>query len=224
MSSILLARRFLIPNPEERIREYLRVEMCSGYDDKHSVNNIIYQEDIRAANQLFARIGNKTAERLLTSSELQRDLSQITNKELGELSSNDWPIVKNQIYALLKTACSINGVGLAVATKIFHLKRPKLIPILDSLVIRLLMSKDISNTNKLDLPKIGIDAMEIVREDLIKYQEEFKNLNNKFSTPTPLEQIRIYDILAWSTEKWDNQGNTAAPYGKVTTSLNPKKI
>ena len=74
------------------------------------------------------------------------------------------------------------------------------------------------------MQQVGIDTMEIIREDLIKYQEEFTNLNKKFCAPIPLEQIRIYDILAWSTQKWDIQGNTTAPYGKVTTSINLKNV
>lgn len=219
MVVITFAKRFPIPNPEERVREYLRVEIFRGYDDKHAVDNIISQEDIRAANQLYARIGHETAKRLQTSLELQKNLLKVKNDELGAISHNDWIKVKNQMYALLKTACAINGVGLAVATKVLHLKRPKLIPILDSFVISLLMNKDITSANKDYLPQIGVDAMEIIRGDLIQYQDEFVNLNKKFSSSIPLEKIRIYDILAWSTEKWDIQGNTTAPYGKVTTSL-----
>ncbi len=219
MSSITLAKRFQIPNPEDRIREYLRVEIYSGYDDKHAIDNIISQKDIRAANQLYARIGEETAKRLQLSLELQNGLSEIENVELGKLTPNEWTIIKNQISSLFKAACSFKGVRLAVATKALHLKRPKLIPILDSFVINLLMGQNITDANKLYLPQIGINAMEIIREDLIQYQEDFIRLSEKFSESKPLEQIRIYDILAWSTEKWDNQGNTNAPYGKVTTSL-----
>ena len=217
MDKIILAKRFQIPNPEERIREYLRVEIFRGYDDKHAIDNIISQKDIRAANQLFARIGQETAKRLQTSSQLQNILSEVKNEGIGELSPNKWIIVKNQMNSLLKTACAINGVGLAVATKILHLKRPKLIPILDSFVIKLLTGHNITSANKLSLPQIGVDTMEIIREDLIEYHEEFDNLSEIFYEPIPLEKIRIYDILAWSTEKWDIQGNTMAPYGKATT-------
>ena len=223
MGRIILAKR-LIPNPEERVREYLRVEICSGYDDKHAIDNIISQRDIRTANQLFARIGQETAKRLQTSLQLQSILSEIKNEELSGLSPDKWMIVRDQIYSLLNTACAINGVGLAVATKVLHLKRPKLIPILDSFVVKLLLDYDITSVNKLHLPQTGVDTMEIIREDLIKYQEEFTDLNKKFCTPIPLEKIRIYDILAWSTEKWDVQGNNTAPYGKATTSLASKNM
>jgi len=35
------------------------------------------------------------------------------------------------------------------------------------------MDYDISNSKKLNLPQIGIDAMEIIRDDLKQYQEEY---------------------------------------------------
>jgi hypothetical protein len=70
-------KRFSINNPEERIQEYLKVEIYSGYDDKHAIDDLISQGDIRAANQLYARIRQETAKRLQTSLELQNSLSEI---------------------------------------------------------------------------------------------------------------------------------------------------
>lgn len=41
MSKIKLSNGMVINNPEDRIREYCRVEIYDGYDDCHEVNNAI---------------------------------------------------------------------------------------------------------------------------------------------------------------------------------------
>ncbi len=48
---IELSNDAFITNPEERIREYCRVEVYRGYDDGHDVTDTITVENIRAANR-----------------------------------------------------------------------------------------------------------------------------------------------------------------------------
>lgn len=156
------------------------------------------------------------AARIIQSENVRDTLAVIDNRELGDISREEWRDYKEKLYNLLISFCSIKGVGIAVATKILHLKRPKLIPILDSFVVKFLTGIDTGNVwNKQHLIEIAIKAMEIVREDIRENREVFIILQEKLSNlPIPLERVRLFDILVWSTEKWDVRGDLTAPYGK----------
>ena len=211
--AIILAGKYVIPNPEERIREYCEKEIYAGYDDKHDVNDAISSENIEAANRLFAWIIRCTASRIIDSHELQEALAEVKNRPLGEISDADWVDIQNTASQLLEKACNIKGVRLAVATKVLHLKRPKLIPVLDSYIIKLLLDRNIPD-NKARLAPLGIEAMNLVREDLIANRVEFLALSQRLADlPIQLGTVRLYDILAWTHEKWDRLGITSTPYG-----------
>jgi hypothetical protein len=218
---IQLSNGTVISNAEERIREYCRVEIYSGYDDCHDVNNVITRENVKVANRLFARVGNVVAEKIIQSDSIRNALATIDNIELGEISEENWKDYKNKLYRLLESFCSIKGVGIAVATKILYLKRPKLIPILDSFVIKFLLGMDVVNIqNKQRLVDIGVRAIDVIREDMRGNSEAFTELQKRVSDlPIPLEKVRLYDILVWSTEKWDRRGDLSAPYGKPHESI-----
>ncbi|NQS88674.1 hypothetical protein HQ584_02645 [Patescibacteria group bacterium] len=221
MSKIKLCNGVVINDPEDRIREYCRVEIYYGYDDCHEVNNAITQCNIDAANKLFARISKMVAERIIQSENIRNTLTVIDDKELGEINKEEWRNCKEKLYNLLISFCSIKGVGIAVATKILHLKRPKLIPILDSFVVKFLLGIDTQNVwDKQHLIETGIKATEIIREDIRENWEDFITLQEKLSDlPILLEKVRLYDILVWSTEKWDIRGNLTAPYRKPKTPV-----
>lgn len=204
---------YQIQNPDERVCCYCRLEIYKGYDDQHETNDIISLRNIEVANKLFARISKDTAKEFMKNSEVRTSLSKVENKALGDLSNADWESVRSTVSQLLVNACKITGVGLAVATKVLHLKRPKLIPILDSYIIKLLFDRNMPQ-NKDRLPLLGIEAMDIIRKDLIANREEFQELGRRLADlPIQLETVRLYDILAWTHEKWERLGLTSAPYG-----------
>ena len=45
-------------DPESRLREYCEIEVYTGFDDRHSINNRITLADISSANSLYAMIGS----------------------------------------------------------------------------------------------------------------------------------------------------------------------
>jgi hypothetical protein len=59
---------------------------------------------------------------------------------------------------LLAELLSVSGIGLAKATKILHLKRPNLFPVLDSFVLKFLLNTDISDVEKRRQLDIGLKA------------------------------------------------------------------
>lgn len=224
MIEIKLSNEIVICNPENRIREYCRVEIYYGYDDCHEVNDAITLENIEAANRLFARISKVVAGRIVRSENIRNALAVIDNRELGKISEEEWRDYKVKLYNLLLSICSIKGVGIAVATKILHLKRPKLMPILDSFVVKFLFGIDTQNVwDKQYLAEIGVKTIDVIRKDIRRNLEAFTRLQERLSDlPIPLNIVRLYDILVWSTEKWDIRGDLKAPFGVPQESTRGK--
>lgn len=214
-----------IKNPEARVREYCKIEIYQGYDNCHNMTNNIIPKDIEAANRLFARITPLAAKGLISSDVIPLILEKIQNVDLDEVSDNSWIENKLTMKELLRACLQIPGVGLAVATKVLHLKRPKLIPILDSFVMKFLTGVDISTVSEdASLLECGIDALEIVRKDLINNHEALCSLQKQLTDlPIPVGRIRLYDILCWSTEKWDIRSDPSAPFGQAFASLEKKE-
>lgn len=216
-----------IDNSEERIREYCSVEIYGGYDNRHNINNEITLEDIKAADKIYAfimRYDKSLPEKIINSSEIPSALREVKNQNLGGITESEWQKTKTRLRELLKSFLKTRGVGLARAAKVLHLKRPKLIPILDSLVMVFLVDVD---TNRVPKPKslqYGMKAVEIARMDLRKNKEEFKKLQKELADlPIPLTRVRLYDILCWTIEKWDIRRKLEAPYGKPQKSVKYKK-
>lgn len=221
MIEIKLSKGIVISDIENRIREYCQVEIYHGYDDYHEVNNTITLENINAANKLFARISKPAAERIIHSEMIRNSLAVIDYRELGEISEEEWRDYKEKLYNLFLSFFSIKGAGIAVATKILHLKRPKLIPILDSFVVKFLTEIDTQNVlDKQHLAEIGVKTIGVIREDIRRNLESFTKLRQRLSDlPIPLSKVRLYDILVWSTEKWDIRGDLKAPFGVPYKSI-----
>jgi len=216
---IFFSNGYSFNDPEERIRKYCSIEIFHGYDDKHNINNKLEWEDIHAADKLYAnimRFGPSSAERLVCSKRIQTLLSEIDNVELGELEGEEWRKTRKKIINLIQACMQIHGIGIAKATKILHLKRPKLFPILDSYVMRFLLDIKIENLQKYKILDYTRSAFERVRADLINNNEAFNELEKRlYDLPTKLEKVRIHDILCWTIEKWDIREETSAPYGPV---------
>jgi hypothetical protein len=214
---IRIRNDYVIANPEDRIRDYCRVDVYSGYDDCHAIDDIISAEDILAANRLFARIGGDAARRIQLSRSIREGLTVIENMELGGIGDDDWEQVRSKIENLLVSFCSIKGI--AVTTKVLHLKRPELIPILDSFVVKFLLGIDTGSiSGKARLVEAGVKAIDTARANIRNSWEGFISLQQKLSDlPIQLTKVRLYDILVWSTEKWDIRGIPVAPHGQPTT-------
>lgn len=221
---IRLRDDIVFENPESRIREYCAVEIYQGYDDKHNINDHISQGDIDAANRLYAMINryDKTESRRLLQHDkiISNFLASIPNKDLFAFPETEWDSLKENIRELLAQFLSIRGIALAKATKILHLKRPRVFPVLDRFVIRFLLGVDVSNVEKDRQLDVGINAFEKVRETIADQKSEFTKLAEQTSDlPIPLTPVRMFDILCWTAEKWDIVGNLNAPYGVPYKSL-----
>jgi len=221
---IKLREDIVFVDPESRIREYCEIEIYKGYDDKHSVNDRITEKDIDAANKLYAMIdrydGEESRRLLSHAGTVQACLSSIPNVDLHDISDEEWMDLKIKIRKLFNEFLSIRGIGLAKATKILHLKRPKLIPVLDSFVIHFLLGINISDYDKNKQVDISLQALDLIREIMIKQRDAFEKLAQQTcNLPIHLTNLRLFDILCWTAEKWDIMGKRNAPYGNAHKSL-----
>jgi hypothetical protein len=148
-------------------------------------------------------------------------LTEVRNAELGDMSDEKWEHVKTVVRPLLAQFLSIPNVTLAETMKVLHLKRPHLFPILDSFVVKFLTGNDLGENwfSEEELLQIGIDSLEVARDDIVANRAAFHELEIRLSDlPTPLTAVRIYDILCWTQEKWVNRGDTSVPRGTASLS------
>lgn len=202
---IYFGNGYTFKDPETRIRKYSDIEIHEGYDDKHNITNKIEWSDIDAADQLYANIMRfwpSVANQLVCSSNIPVLLSDIENVDFGEVNEEQRRTMRRRIFALIKECMEIRGVGLAVTSKILHLKRPKLFPIMDSYDMRFLLDVEIANLPKNKILDLSRTAFEKVRLDLRNNKEIFDILERRLSDlPNKLERVRMCDILYWTIEK-----------------------
>ena len=211
-----------INDPVSRIREYCEIEVYEGYDDRHTENNVIMQADIDSANNLYAMIDkyDRTESRriLEQSVRLSGLLSEIPNKAIYLYDDEEWFDLKPKIEALLGKMLTIRGVGVDKCMKILHLKRPELFPVLDAYVVQFLTGKPLSSSPRdIGLALKALDqSREIIQSQIMHFTELQTGLGN---LPIPLTMVRLFDILCWSTYKWDMLGRVSAPRGVASKSL-----
>jgi len=226
---VVLANGVEFNRPEERIREYCDVEVYrdrnyrGGYDDRTSVTDTITKEDLEAANNLHAMISTQDVRRILGNAEIKHLLPAVRDAELGALTDEEWDGVKAHLRQLLSAFLSVQNVNLAKATTTLHLKRPHLIPILDSYVLKFLTGNDMEENrfSEEEILAIALDSFQVAKNDIDRNRGALDKLQKRLSgLPTRLTVVRMYDILCWTQEKWVNRGDTGAQYGVATTSLN----
>jgi len=225
---IRLSNGAIFQRPEERIREYCAIEVYrdigyrGGYDDHHSITDAVTAEDIEAANNLYANLTLLDRRRMVGNAAISAKLAAVMDIDLGEASDEEWNFVKATVTPLLAEFLSIPQVKLAKAMKVLHLKRPHLFPILDSFVVRFLTGNDVEENifSEEELLQIAISSLEKARADISENRAAFHDLETRLSDlPTKLTAVRMYDILCWTQEKWVKCGNTDAPLGTASLSL-----
>jgi hypothetical protein len=86
--------------------------------------------------------------------------------------------------------------GLSVATKLLHLKRPALVPILDSLVVDQLGGRSTTATRLIEHMRVegrrNLDALQVIQDGLA-------TLTGADGEPIRRSLVRILDVLLWAT-------------------------
>jgi len=106
-----------------------------------------------------------------------------------------WPLLEE----LLAEACRVRRVGLAVATKILHKKRPALIPILDSVLLSYYHQAFRTPRWPSGYEKRGVRAMKHFRADLVAVLPELQDIQRELASEGfPLSTVRTLDVIIWT--------------------------
>jgi hypothetical protein len=89
--------------------------------------------------------------------------------------------------------------------------------------MRFLLNKELGMDKHRDI-SYALAALNKFRKTVSSQMSEYESLSSSLQDlPIPLTKARIYDILCWTTQKWDILKIHLAPYGRATKSLlNPK--
>ena len=231
MPVITLANGAVFERPEERIREYCEVEVYrdrnyrGGYDDHRNATDSVTADDVEAANNLYARLSSLDKGRITHSVEIQERLAAVRDTELGGLDEAGWKGARARLGLLFSAFLSLPNVSLAECTKVLHVKRPCLVPVLDPYVVKFLTGNDLDRSvfSTGELLQIGLSCLDIARADLLRNKAQLSELQAGLADlPVPLTDVRLHGILCWTQEKWVNRGDTAGPYGVAGKSLNQR--
>ena len=122
------------------------------------------------------------------------------NTHLGEIGDADYPAIRERIDVALRGFIGETGArrGLAVATKMLHLKRPALIPICDSHTVAMLGIPLKPDANKEQRIAAGLWACDVVRQAMHDNAAEMSALCDSLAEQTyPRTPVRVLDALLW---------------------------
>lgn len=115
--------------------------------------------------------------------------------DLLETSAGEWKsaMVRDRLAAAF-SAVHRPSLGIAVVTKVLHIKRPRLIPVLDSLVLAQVGARTTGDVTT------WVDALEAVREVGLANLAELRSIREHLQTRGIANRslVRILDALLWT--------------------------
>src|SRR5271157_200696 len=198
--------------PEARVREYTEIEVYEAYDAFHNSESKVTESDINAARCLYAwpeetSMHRASQDAMKGDERIRECLSETRDSYLGDIGEQDYQETRTEISALVSSFMSIDWVGPAVATKILHLHKPNLIPIIDSHVLLFLTGTDTQNISKSKQVDLVLYAIDVIWKNLRANRDVLGPLSQDLGTlQFPLTKLRIHDILTWTLWTWDIKG------------------
>jgi cyclic pyranopterin monophosphate synthase len=200
LDSVRLSTGTVIDGCEAKVARFCAEDHSYRHYDSANVpaDNRLTEEQVRVANKLIARMGPSGVNRFLDAGTcIGEALARIPPSASLE---SDWSeLLANAFRDLL--SCVVGpGIGLARATKVFHKKRPSLIPILDSEIFRYCARAIQQDGKKLPAGEVdkALVAMQVLRSDMIGNSGVLHSLAEKYA----LSPLRVLDIIIWA---WSGQ-------------------
>jgi DNA-directed RNA polymerase subunit RPC12/RpoP len=147
----------------------------------------ITDEDRRIANQLAARMSAEIWAQIVGQS-----IEKIGDWDLLNMSDSEWQNRKKVIYQVLGVLVEYPGIGIARLTKALHRKRPRLIPVCDSVVLNAL---GVATGNKADRIIACMDGLRIVGRKQLSRLHELRKLSKQLGAE--MTELRILELLYW---------------------------
>ncbi len=177
--------------------DFFRIDSSSapgGYDDQagHGERDRVTKADIIAINTTMrARSPHTAWDHLISTSASQSWLARLNpDWDLIALDDDTWqtqgrPAIEGAIQATAGP-----GRGLSVATKVLHLKRPKLFPVLDSLVLQQLGVTE-------SVPPMKV--IEHLRAEGRRNLDGLRAVQLQVAAHYDRSLVRILDVLLWAS-------------------------
>jgi hypothetical protein len=155
---------------------------------RHATRNEFTADDLLAVTFLSVRFSAAAAHSVLESKgrtlseRLERVGEDVDLAEVEEPIDAHWAPWK--LYDELR---SIKGIGLTKATKLMARKRPRLIPIYDSVVAKV--------TNTVD--QQWVPLREALRQNPSTSMERLQGLHERAGLDPRVSALRVLDVIAW---------------------------
>ncbi|MBM3117940.1 MAG: hypothetical protein FJ006_00050 [Chloroflexi bacterium] len=147
----------------------------------------ISDEDRRIANQIAARMSAETWAPIVGES-----IAQIGDWDLFGMNDLEWQSRKGVVHDVLAKLLRHSGIGVARLTKALHRKRPKLIPICDSVLLEALR---VDFGSKADRIVTCMDRLRIFGRKYFPRLQALRELSKHLQTE--MTELRMLELLYW---------------------------
>lgn len=171
---------------------------AGGFDDKalESARTRIESKDVDAINGTMRARSPQKAWAAVKDQELPWLAGISLNWDLGDLNPSEW---RDQVAPALEAAFDAliqKGRGVSVSTKMLHLKRPRLVPVLDSLVVEQLGAAMPST------PARAVALIGHVREVAQQNRETLDRIIDYLGAQgMDRSAVRVLDALLWGSHR-----------------------
>src|SRR5688572_21817354 len=165
IASIILRNGIVFNDPLVLARRFIREDgSYAAYDEPYVAhNNTFSTADVMIARKLKARTGCVVEGAIVRRNpELEKALTSVLPE--SSLLSNTDEIPWHALEEVFDIMLSVPRVGISVATKVLHKKRPALIPILDSVVQGYLRGVD--SFPELTKARLAVEFVQSYKKDL----------------------------------------------------------
>jgi Family of unknown function (DUF6308) len=187
----------VVEDAERLALDFMRMDASSqpgGYDDLagHGERDRITRSDIVAINTTMrARSPHTAWESLITENRPLPWLAALDPAwDLVELDDEPWQTRARSAVEVALVAATGPGRGIAVGTKVLHLKRPRMFPVLDRLVLEQLGATE-------SIPAMAV--VEHLRAEGRRNLTELRAVQSAVAAHYERSLVRILDILLWAT-------------------------
>ncbi len=185
-----------VENVEEKLARYLSDGGWELYDGIKTAQDCeITISDIVLSVTLNSRLNTRRQVWQVWKGKLavETALTRIS----ADASLEDEAIPWEELRNLFKAMCAIEDIAGAKATKILHKKRPRLIPIYDS-ILEGYCKKRIPRWSSLSWADGLVEYMKVFRADLLANQNELHVLCNMMAARGwPVTPVRAMEVLIW---------------------------
>ena len=147
----------------------------------------ITDADRLIANKIAGRVSAKTWAAVIGDS-----IAQIGDWDLLDMTDPEWQSRKEVIREVLGRMLEHKGIGVARLTKALHRKRPKLIPICDSVILEALGVKAVNKAGRIT----GcMDRFRIIGREQLSRLKDLREVSKRLRCE--MTELRILELLYW---------------------------